>query len=338
MRYTRLSTIFLCFVLFTAMFGVFSATPVNAQSTNISDSRGLEISPTVIELNATRENTYNLTIKVKNVTVSDLVYSTEVNDFSSAGETGAPQVIVDSTLPATSSIISWIVAVPEFTLKSHEESKINVQVIIPNDAEPGGHYGVIRFSGSAPELQDSGVGLSASSGVLLLIRVDGIITEKASLASFYTELNDKQSSFFENSPIKFVTRVKNEGNIHIKPIGNIELHDMFGNIVTTLTVGDTQSNVLPNSTRRFEAQYSNMWMIGRYTANLTLGYGTTGQAIANTISFWVIPYKVILAGLLVLATIIYILSRMIKVYNRHIINKAKNEDSIKHKKHKKTKG
>jgi uncharacterized membrane protein YqiK len=71
------------------------------------------------------------------------------------------------------------------------------------------------------------------------------------------------------------------------------------------------------------------WMFGEYTANLTMGYGSNGQAITSTINFWVIPYKIILAILLIVVTVIFILRRLIKVYNKRIIEKAKNENKNK---------
>ena len=320
------------FVTGIVILSVFSVTRVGAQSVGSDAAQGLQISPALVELNAARGKTYTVTLHVTNVTASDLSYSTSTNDFNAADETGTPHILLDSTLPATVSIRNWIAAVPSFTLKAGKSQVINAQVTIPTDAEPGGHYGVLRFSGSTPELKDTGVGLSASAGVLMLIRVDGVITEKASLASFTSESNGKQSSFFENGPLTFVTRIQNVGNIHVKPVGSIELRDMFGGLITTMPVNADKSNVLPSSIRRFEATYANKWLFGRYTANLTLGYGTTGQAITNTISFWVIPYKLILVGLFILATVIFILSRMVKVYNRRIIAKSKNENTTKNKK------
>jgi len=340
----RLLRFFIGLILVSSVFTRFAVAPVSAQTTNSNAAQGIEISPALVELNAARGKDYNITLMITNVTASDLAYSSSVNDFRASDESGSPHIIMDDelTLPATASVKTWVDILPQFTLQAKKSETVNVKIVVPTDAEPGGHYGVLSFTGTAPELTDNSVGLSASAGVLLLIRVDGAITEKANLAEFYSQQGGKQSWFFEtsskDSPITFVTRIQNEGNIHIKPVGSIELRDMFGGIVSTLTVNGEKSNVLPTSIRRFESQYNSDWMIGRYTANLTLGYGTTGQAITNTISFWVIPYKIILAGILVLVTIIYILSRMIKVYNRHIINKAKNEGSIKNKKHKKTSG
>ncbi len=336
MKHIRLPAILLGVIASVSILSGLVATRVSAQAANAA--QGIEISPALVELNAAPGKTYNITLKLTNVTASDLVYSSSVDDFNAADESGSPHIILNSQLPETASIRTWLATVPEFALKTRQPKVITSKITIPANAEPGGHYGVLRFSGRAPELKDTGVGLSASAGVLILIRVDGTVVEKASLASFFSAQNDKQSSFFEAGPVKFVTRIKNEGNIHLKPVGSVELRDMFGGIVSTMPVNGDKSNVLPKSIRRFEAQYNNTWMIGRYTADLTLGYGTTGQAITNTISFWVIPYKLILASLFILATVVYILKRLIKVYNRRIIAKSKNEKTTKNKKRTNKKG
>lgn len=340
MKNVRLFGIILGLVVFTSLLTGINTGKVSAQASNANAAQGMQVSPPRVELNAAKGKTYNIVITVTNVTASDLVYTASTADFNAANETGSPHIFIDSKLPVTASIRTWVSAIPEFTLKGRKSKVITVQVTIPENAEPGGHYGVIRFSGTAPKLDSTAVGLAASAGVLMLIRVDGAITEKANLASFYTSATQtgKQSSFFENSPIWLITRIKNEGNIHVKPVGNIEVRDMFGGLVTNFPVNKEKSNVLPNSIRRFdETKLDKPWMIGQYTANLTLGYGTTGQAITSTIKFWVIPYKIIIAALLILVTLIYILTRLIKVYNRHIIEKAKNENKKKTKKRRKKK-
>jgi len=331
--------------LYKNIFGIIAvslmtvlAMPLLASAQTDSTAQGLQVSPARVELNATRGKTYTINLKVINVTAATLEYNTSVADFNASDETGSPHLLEDSNLPATASIKSWVSEFPSFELASQQEKNLDVQITIPNNAEAGGHYGVLRFSGSEPNVVGTGVGLSASAGVLMLIRVDGAITEKASLASFFTAGSDgKQNSFFENSPITFVTRVKNDGNVHIKPVGNVQVTDMFGGVVTTLQVNSEVSNVLPSSIRRFESNMDKPWMFGLYTANLTVGYGMTGQAITNTITFWVIPYKIILAGLFIIATIVFILKRMLKVYNKRIIENHKNENS-KNKNNSKKKG
>jgi hypothetical protein len=97
---------------------------------------------------------------------------------------------------------------------------------------------------------------------------------------------------------------------------------MFGNVTSTIAVNSDKANVLPNSIRRFDTTLSSSWMFGYYTADLQLGYGTHGQVLTDTISFWVIPYKIILVALLVVISVIFVLVRMVKVYNKRIIAKA----------------
>lgn len=312
-------------VLLFAIF--FIPLTVRAEESTSNAAEGMQISPTRYEFKASRGDTKLLKITVTNVTASDLMYNSSISDFSAKDdETGSPYISTKDTLPDSVSIKNWISIIPNFKLGPHKSIEIEATVNIPENAEPGGHYGVVNFSGTAPELSGSVVGLSASAGVLVLITVDGDIKENANLKEFYSSHNNKQSWFFENGPITFVTRIKNNGNVHIKPTGNIQIHDIFGRLISTLGVNkpETQeniSNVLPNSIRRFESELNKKWMFGRYTANLALSYGTKGQAMVNTISFWVIPYKLIIVGLLTLITLIYIFSRLIKVYNRRIIER-----------------
>lgn len=300
---------------------------VFAQAAN--SAQGLEISPALVELNAEKGKTYNLNIKVTNVTTSDLVYDTSVDDFNSKDESGSPQILLDSDLPSSISIKSWIQTIPTFSLNTRQSRTIVANITIPQNAEPGGHYGVLRFAGHAPELESTGVGLAASAGALILVRVSGDISEQAEIASFTTENKGGRTWFFENSPVTFATRVKNTGNIHVKPVGNVVVKDMFGNIVSTLDVNSDKGNVLPSSIRKFESTINKDWMIGYYTANLTLGYGTNGQAITATASFWVIPYKIILSVIAIGATLVFVLTKLIKAYNRHIIAKAQHEKTDK---------
>lgn len=329
----RLSKVIIRLAVSILAFGLLAAVPASAQTSSANAAQGLQISPTRVELNAVKGKTYTIKLSVMNVTASDLVYSSSVNDFNAKDETGSPNIVENSKLPATASIIAWMNPISRFTLKPRELRQITAEVTIPNNAEPGGHYGVLNFSGTAPELEGTGVALAARTGLVILIRVDGAISEKAELASFYSaNKNGKQSWFFENGPIKFITRIKNIGNIHVKPSGDIEVKDMFGGIVAKIPVNKVMSNVLPSSIRRFgddNGTLDKAWMFGIYTANLTLGYGTTGQAITSTISFWVIPYKIIATVLFILITLIYVSKKLIRAYNKRIIEKAKNETKSK---------
>lgn len=310
----------------------------NTYAQSGSAAQGVELSPSIIELNAKPGGTYKLTIAVTNVTAGDLGYKVLIKDFTTKDETGSPKILQNSSLPPRISVRTWISSfVPNFHLGSHKSTTATFAVTVPKNAEPGGHYGVIDFSGADTEAKSTGVGLTASAGTLLLVKVAGDVKEQASIASFYTADSSKESNFFESAPVNFVTRIQNTGNIHVKPFGSIDLKNMFGSTVATLPVNGTESNVLPDSIRRFDNNYTD-YMIGLYTATVTIGYGTKGEAIMASTTFWVIPYRLIATILLILALVLFISRRLQKAYNKRVIKKyqntqQKNKDESKKTKH-----
>lgn len=313
---------------------IFQSVPASAQTSN-NAAQGLEISPAAVELNAEAGKTYTLKLTVTNVTVSDLFYTTSVNDFTSKDETGTPSISLDSDKPTAASIQAWVAPLSDFTLKTRQTKEIIVTINVPKDAEPGGHYGVIRFSGEAPEVAGTGVGLSASAGALVLVRVAGAVDEDLELVTFTAEQPNIINGFTSYGPVVFTMRFENKGNVHVKPIGQIDIHDAFGNKVETVAVNPEKGNILPLSIRRFESSLNKDWMFGRYTADISVAYGTTGQAIVKSIEFWVIPYKLIGVVILALATLIFVFRTFIKRYNNYIIKRASQQHGKKTKTKKK---
>jgi Tfp pilus assembly protein PilV len=218
----------IAFIALTAGISGLITQSAHAQATNATAAQGIQISPALAQLNADPGKSYTVKVTVTNVTSSNLVYTTTIDDFKAKDETGTPEILANDTLPPTASVRTWIQAVPQFNIGSQQQQIINAVINVPANAEPGGHYGVIQFTGSAPDLQSTGVGLSVSAGLLVLIRVSGDINESANLASFSTTTpKENQTFFFETGPINFVTRVRNTGNVYIAPQGTIELTNMW---------------------------------------------------------------------------------------------------------------
>ncbi len=287
--------------------------------------QGLEISPPLIELKTDPGKTVTSTIRVRNVTQDTLVIKSQINDFVANGEDGQPKLLLDTDEESPYSIKSWIVSVPAITLKKGEQKPILVTLRVPDDASPGGHFGVIRFTGTPPELEDTGVSLSASVGTLMLVNVSGNTSESAEVSDLYTAQNGKKRSFFEYGPITIVERIKNTGNVFFKPSGSVRVNNMFGRPVETFSINENGGNVLPGSTRKFEQELSNKLLFGRYTVQADIVYGEKNSIITESTSFWVIPYKLIaifLAG--VVLTVLFV-----KRYNRYIVKKAQGKSGRK---------
>jgi len=301
--------------LTAALLLLVSGAAVYAQS-----GQGLEISPPLVELNVDPAKSTSFELKVRNITSSELVVTPTVDDFVAAGEDGQPKLLLNSTEPNPLGLKSWVAALPQIKLAPQEAKSVKITLNVPSDASPGGHYGVVRFTGAAPDIDTTGVSLSASIGSLILANVSGNVVTKASVESFYTAQNGKSKSMFETGPIQFVERIKNEGNVHIKPLGTIRITNTFGKEVGVISINEKGGNVLPNSTRKFEQTFNKGRLFGRYKAEASIQY--SGQTMTSSLTFWVIPYKMIAICLGALFLIIAGLRWGIKRYNRMIIKKA----------------
>ena len=328
----RILTTTIALTMFTCVF-ITATHNVMAQAAATTNTGGqaLEIAPPVITLSVDPGQTVTAKISVRNISGGKLYVTGQLNDFVAAGEDGTPKILMDDdqkTEKNPYSIIDWISPMPKLTLSSKQIESIPVTITVPKNASPGGHYGVVRFSGVPPELKSTGVSLSASLGSLILVRVSGDIKNELSVSDFSVSKNGAKNFLFETAPLVITEKFKNTGNIHEQPSGLVTITDMFGKKLATLGVNATapQGNILPGSTRSFKQDLNdkiigNKMLFGRYTAVLKLTYGT-GKVINQTIVFWVIPYTMIAIGIAILVGGFIILRISIKRYNQAIINKA----------------
>lgn len=314
------------------------ASGLPALGAKAESGQAFSITPPLIERKADPGQTVTVNIKFTNLSSGELLIKTQFNDFGAKDETGDPNIIFDDAQNTSYSLKNWIGAPAPFKVASHVTKSLDFPITVPKDAEPGGHYAVIRFTGTAPELEQSGVALTGSIGSLVLLQVSGNIKEDASLLEFtpakvsHNANGDpvyETASFFENGPVGFIQRFKNNGNVHVKPTGTIEVYNMFGAKVSTVRVnGDPTDpknppkSVLPQSVRRFGETGPDGFMFGMYTAKLNISYGQGQKQLTQTITFWVIPYKLILISLIVLTGLFFLLRFGIKRYNQHIIARA----------------
>lgn len=299
-------------------------TPSPAPASNsASAGQGLEISPPVLELAADPGQTVTATLRVRNVTKGDLVTKGKADDFGAGkDESGQPQLLLDETGATRYSLKYWVQGVPDLRLAPMELKTVNIKIVVPQNAEPGGHFGVVRFTALPPELEGTGVALSASIGTLVLLKVSGQINEKVSLSEFSSVQKGKKKSFFEHGPVDFIVRIKNEGSVHEKLHGKVTVRDWLGKETGVVDVNPKGGNVLPDSVRKFEQGLSEKRLFGRYTAELYMTYGNA-KTIESKLTFWVIPWKLILLALIGLIVVVALLRLAIRRYNDHIIAQAR---------------
>lgn len=292
--------------------------PAASFAQNSGSGQGLEIAPPLLSLTADRGQVLHSEMRLRNVTTQTLVVQAQYNDFVAGGEEGQPKLLLKGNEQSPYSIKDWLSTIEALTLAPQEQRTIDVTVTVPKNAAPGGHYGVIRFTGAAPETDQTTVSLSASVGTLMLVTVSGNVKEAAQIAEIYTSQNGKKRSMFEYGPVTISTRVQNTGNVHFQPTGTVTVTNMFGKRVSNFQLNQTKGNVLPQSTRRFDVTLNKKLLFGRYKVMADVVYGKDNTIISKSMSFWVIPYKLIAICLAVLALLIFLIRR----YNRLIVKKA----------------
>jgi hypothetical protein len=330
---TALST---AVVILTWSAYIASAAPAAKAPTATGNAAGqaLEIAPPVVELKVNPGQTVTAQISLRGVSKDKLLVTSQINDFVAAGEDGTPKILLDSnTEPDPYSLKKWIAPLQQLTLEPHQIKNLPVTIKVPANAAPGGYYGVVRFTATAPELKDTGVSLSASLGSLLFVRVNGEVKEGLKIDEFSTGQNGRSGWLFETGPVDFTQRIKNTGNVHEEPAGQITITDMFGKKVATVNINLPPRNILPQSTRKFQesldkAVIGDMWLFGRYQADLRVTYGDSKQVIVASLTFWVIPYKLIILVLVALIGGFFILRFFIRRYNRSVIRKAQGGGSF----------
>ena len=305
-------------------------------------AQALTISPPIKEFTADPGISFGDVIKLINDSDVEKTFFGNIEAFTARGEKGEPEFFTttDETQLATWMTLEQTVV----TLKPREKKEIKYTISVPGKASAGGQYAVIFWSSQSPEATgEVTIGVVGKIGSLVLVTVSGEIKEEVKLIDFSTD-----SKFYNRLPVGFSLSFENTGNVHIKPRGEIEIKPaILGIGEGKVTVNEGGGNVLPKSIRSFESiwikntvpqstaknifsgffeELQNEWnnfALGRFSANLFLLFGQAQpQTMEKNLNFWVIPWRVIICFLIVLAVMISTLIKLIKAYNRWIIRKA----------------
>ncbi len=289
------------------------------------------ISP-VLELQADPGTVQPGVVKVYNETNHQLSLTSSVEQFTAGADDGQPAYIPSDQ---HAEFLRWFkLGQTAITLAPGQAAVIPFVVTIPKTAVPGGYYAAIFWEESVPKTAGQPtIGVRGKVGTLVFLRVNGQVSEIGRLDAF--GLKDNVSVYYR-LPVTLVSRFTNAGNVFLQPHGTITLRSSWGG-TTVLPLGDGQAYVLPGSTRRFEVvwgqtAFSKNWLqaawqefaseaqqvsVGHYVATLNVRYGLNDQQqLTQQISFWVIPYHLIIGTALVLIGLIFSYGRKRSKKNR----------------------
>lgn len=299
-------------------------------------AKALTIVPPSLEYSVNPGDVIPATIKLFNGSQNTETVYASTSNFTAKGEAGEP----DFDLNATPTDIATWIDYPQgpLTIAPNDNLRIPVTIRVPKNAEPGGHYAAVFFGNDPSKTDKDGgqVAIRSLLGSLVIVRVAGDVREAATVASFATE-NGKTT--VDTLPATFALRIKNNGNVHIRPQGTLVIKNMFGGETAKLAINEVNGAVLPNSIRDFSTTWSKtnkvgkgffgkvgqQWSnfaLGSYTATATVTYGENKQSLVSTAKLTVFPWQLLLVIIVIVAFIAFIFLFGVRRYNAAIIRNA----------------
>lgn len=294
----------------------------------------LTLSPARIEISGDPGATVGGEFTIINEQSTTQTFYASYENFSAQGETGTPAFSSEKM-----GLDTWLHVTPEqITIAPGQAVPVPYTIIIPKDVDPGGYFAAIFWSNSPPSTSSTQVSIGAKVGLLILLRVNGNITESAGISQFD---RNGHSFFYTSLPVTMRYKFHNNGGDRVEPLGTVAIRDTVFLPAVKLDANAVQGNILPGSTRQFTVQWLNQavslpiqgffnnvsyeWQnfaVGLYSANLNLTYGSQGLHASKTLWFFVCPWQLLICIVLVLTILWWGGKTILTRYNRYIIKQA----------------
>ena len=329
-----------------APLSVFAAPPGADAAFNITSS------PLPISLTTTPGKPVSTDLRVQNSGTQTANIKVSLLKFKSSDKTGKPLLIKQD--PNKDTFFNWVTfSKTSFTAEPGEWNTVTMTIDPPSSAANGYYYAVL-FSQDTSKTQvgpkSSKLAGATATLVLLDVQTPGQ-KRQLEVTAFKTD-----HKLYEYLPVNFTVSVKNTGNIHLIPAGDIFIsrgHNKKN--LAVISFNPNAGNVLPNSTRDFNSSWTDGFPVfetkrdngqivadkkgtpiqqlkydfsktdrlrfGKYYAHLLLTYndGKKDIPIEAEVSFWVVPWKVIgLVILLIIAAIGYHRWSVKRAVSKHV--------------------
>lgn len=294
------------------------------------------ISPLPILLEVKPGSSVSTDLRVDNPSDHDEKLKIVIKTFTQDGANGT----VNLHDPGPSdTFINWIsFSRTQFDAPPGLWQTVHMTVNVPKTAAFG-YYFAVEFTGaSAPANQANSTGAAIQGAVASFVLLNATAPGESRQMQVTSFTADHR--FYEFLPANFTVKLHNSGNIFAGASGNIFIK-RGSKTVATLTVNPNHGLVLPGSNRLFSVSWNDGFPIykpvygsngqpltnkngsakmnlnwnfgqasrlrfGSYTAELALIYdnGTRDVPITGSVSFWVIPWRLIAILIVVLVFVV----------------------------------
>jgi hypothetical protein len=327
--------------------------PAMAAATSTAEGFNVITSPLPIKITTAPGKTVTTQLRIKNEGNNSEGIKVGLMKFGASGSQGVPDLFA---LTKADTYASWVTFSPsQFTAQPNVWYNIQMTIKVPVTASLG-YYLAVTYSRTSQPGQPDATNLNGSAATLVLLNVQTPNEQRSSsLVDFSTD-----HKLYEYLPATFNITMKNTGNVYLAPTGNIFV--LKGpKAVDTLDFNDAGGSILPGSNRVYHVTWSDgfpyykerlvngapvtdshgkpeetldwdftqlsKFRFGQYSARLLAVYnnGTNDVPIESTLTFWVVPWKLLIVTIVVIATIgfgVYSLIRSIVRKTRAGVSKV----------------
>jgi hypothetical protein len=302
----------------------------SASAQTSTDGINLQISPLPIEINTKPGTSTSADLRVRNV--GNKTEKLQVRLLAvSEDDNGEVHL---SNPSASDEWVKWVSFDRQtFDAPSNQWQTIKMTINVPKTAAFGYYYAVEYLRATEVAPQPGKAVARGAVATFILLNADTVGAKReAQIASFSA---DRKS--YEFLPAAFKVKMRSTGNVHVAPHGNIFIAK-GGKQVGVVDVNENRGNILPKGSRYFDTawtdgfpvyqtkngpdgqplldkkgqsqkslkwdfSHANRLRFGHYTAHLVMVYdnGVRDVPLEATVSFWIVPWRVI--GILLVVAI-----------------------------------
>ncbi len=281
-------------------------------------SAGISINRATIEAAADPGEVINEEIEITNLSDKEQLYYIFARDIVGVRDGNAPEFAKPGQELTGFELSTWLDLPSEpITLPAGGKKNLQFTINIPDNATPGSHFGGVFVSVEPPKFREIGASVGYDVASIVSIRISGDATVSAQIREFSTE-----KIIHGSTDVKFNVRIQNTGTVLVRPTGPLEVFNMFGRRVHTATFNDTEAGVFPGTIRDFTQSWADENPgFGRYQAVLALVYEADGgnRTIDATVSFWILPMKIIGPALIILVVLLLVSYFAVRLYVRRAV-------------------
>ena len=293
----------------------------------------LQVTPSPLVTTVKPGTKSSIELKIRNGSTASEQLKIEPRAFTLSND--STDVKLQDTTPPD--IADWIsFSAPKFTLLPGQWYTEDIVFNVPKGAGFSYSFALVISRQNVPKPTGGTRLINGSLAVFTLVNVD----RPGATSSLSVNKFSASKKAYDYLPATFSVRFHNTGNTIVQPYGNIFIQRGKSAPLASLPVNETRGYILPGTQRTITSKWTSgfpvyqtttdangkshqklVWnwaklsqlRIGRYTAHLVAVYNQAGRdvPIDGTVSFWVIPWKILLVLLVVVLLVLFALGMLV---------------------------